>query len=104
MQQSGSRPNETCAASFLNSFKKIYGKACVKRVHNNDALAHGKNIKHHILIRRRFYWVLKPLHMMFYRPFDRSIGLYALLRVFELICLTFFIESLITLLLIIKTG
>ena len=26
------------AASFLNGFKNIPGKACVKRVHNNDAL------------------------------------------------------------------
>ena len=24
-------------ASFLNGFKNIPGKACVKRVHNNDA-------------------------------------------------------------------
>ena len=32
--------------------------------------------KHRILIRRRFYRVLKPLHVMFYRPFDRSIGLW----------------------------
>ena len=32
-------------------------------------------IKHCILIRRRFYQVLKPLHVMFNRPFDRSIGL-----------------------------
>ena len=39
-------------------------------------LAYKKNIKHHILIRGRFYRVLKPLHMMFYRPFDRSMGLW----------------------------
>ena len=32
--------------------------------------------KHCILIRRRFYWVLKPLHVMFYWPFDRSMGLW----------------------------
>ena len=25
------------AASFLNGFKNIPGKVCVKRVHNNDA-------------------------------------------------------------------
>ena len=29
------RPDKTCAASFLNGFKNIPGKACVKRVHNN---------------------------------------------------------------------
>ena len=27
-----------------------------------------KNIKHRMLIRKRFYRVLKPLHVMFYRP------------------------------------
>ena len=31
------RPDKTRAASFLNGFKNIPGKACVKRVHNNDA-------------------------------------------------------------------
>ena len=31
------RPDEKRAASFLNGFKNIPGKACVKRVHNNDA-------------------------------------------------------------------
>ena len=68
----------TDAASFLNGFKNIAGKACVKRVHNNDAfvnVGNWKNIKHPILIRRRFYRVLKPLHVMFYRPFDRSMCL-----------------------------
>ena len=76
-------PDKTRVASFLNGFKNIPGKACVKRVHNNDAfvnlgikkLAYQKNIKHRILIRRMFYRVLKPLHVMFYRPFDRSMGL-----------------------------
>ena len=29
------RPDKTCAGSFLNDFKNIPGKACVKRVHNN---------------------------------------------------------------------
>ena len=28
---------KTRAASFLNGFKNISGKACVKRVHNDDA-------------------------------------------------------------------
>ena len=43
--------------SFLNGFKNIAGKACVKRVHNNYAwvnvgkIAYEKNIKHRILKR-----------------------------------------------------
>ena len=76
------RPDKTRATSFWNGFKNIPGKACVKRVDNNDKvlclrwkLAYEKNIKHRILIRRRFYRVLKPLHMMFDRLFDRSMGL-----------------------------
>ena len=36
-QPSGFRPDKTRAASFLNGFKNIPGKACVKRVHKNDA-------------------------------------------------------------------
>ena len=36
-------PNKTHAASFLNSFKNIPGKACVKRVHNNDAFVNVGN-------------------------------------------------------------
>ena len=31
------------AASFLNGFKNIPGKACVKRVHNNDAVVNVGN-------------------------------------------------------------
>ena len=31
------------AASFLNSFKNVPGKACVKRVHNNDAYVNVGN-------------------------------------------------------------
>ena len=31
------RPDKTRAACFLNGFKNIPGKACVKRAHNNDA-------------------------------------------------------------------
>ena len=31
------------ARSFLNSFKNIPGKACVKRVHNNDAFVNVGN-------------------------------------------------------------
>ena len=30
------RPDKTRAASFLNGFKNIPGKACVNRVHNNN--------------------------------------------------------------------
>ena len=30
-------PDKTHAASFLNGFKNISGKPCVKRVPNNDA-------------------------------------------------------------------
>ena len=30
-------------ASFLNGFKNIPGKACVKRVHNNDAFVNVEN-------------------------------------------------------------
>ena len=67
--------DKTRAASFLNGFKNIPGKACVKRVHNNDAftserwkLAYEKNIKHRILILRRFFFFLsdiKAVHVMF---------------------------------------
>ena len=38
------RPDKTRAASFLNGFKKIPGKACVKRVHNNDAFVNVENL------------------------------------------------------------
>ena len=81
-QPSGFRPDKTHTARFFNGFKNIPGKACVKRVHNNDAfvnvgnyIAYKKNIKQRILIRKIFYRVLKPLYVMFYRPFDRSMGL-----------------------------
>ena len=37
VQPSGFRPDKTGAVSFINSFKNIPGKACGKRVHNNDA-------------------------------------------------------------------
>ena len=40
---SGFRPDKTRAASFLNGFKNIPGKACVKRVHNNDAFVNVGN-------------------------------------------------------------
>ena len=36
-------PNKTRAASFLNGFKNIAGKACVKKVHNNDAFVNVGN-------------------------------------------------------------
>ena len=35
--------DKTRAASFLNGFKNIPGKACVKRVHNNDAFVGVRN-------------------------------------------------------------
>ena len=35
---SGFRPDKTRAASFLNGFKNIPGKACVNRVHSNNLL------------------------------------------------------------------
>ena len=44
--------DKTRAASFLNGFKNIPGKACVNRVHNNYAicerwkLAYEKNIRY----------------------------------------------------------
>ena len=34
---------KTRAARFLNGFKNIPGKACVKRVHNNDAFVNVGN-------------------------------------------------------------
>ena len=40
---SGFRPKETRPASFLNGFKNIPGKACVKRVHNSDAFVNFGN-------------------------------------------------------------
>ena len=43
-QQSGFRPYKTRAVSFLNGFKNISGKACVKRVHNNDAFVNDLEI------------------------------------------------------------
>ena len=36
-------PDKTRAASFLNGFKNIPGKACVERVHNNDAFVNVGN-------------------------------------------------------------
>ena len=41
-----------------------------------------KNIKHRILITRRFYRVLKALHVMFYRPFDKSMAYELLMSIF----------------------
>ena len=37
------RPDKTRAASFLNGFKNIPRKACVKRVHNNYAFVNVGN-------------------------------------------------------------
>ena len=37
------RSDKTHAASFLNGFKNIPGKACVKKVHNNDAFVNVGN-------------------------------------------------------------
>ena len=39
----GFRPDKIRAVSFLNGFKNISGKACVKRVHNNDAFVNVGN-------------------------------------------------------------
>ena len=39
----GFRPDKTRAASFLNGSKNIPGKACVKRVHTNDAFVNVGN-------------------------------------------------------------
>ena len=36
-------PDKTRAASFLNGFKNIPGKACVKRVYNNAAFVNVGN-------------------------------------------------------------
>ena len=36
-KSSGFLPDKTRAASFLDGFKNIPGKACVKRTHNSDA-------------------------------------------------------------------
>ena len=43
LKPNGFRPNETRAASFLNNFKNIPGKACVKRVLDNDAFVNLVN-------------------------------------------------------------
>ena len=37
------RPDKTRPASFLNDYKNIPGKACVKRVHNNGAFVNVGN-------------------------------------------------------------
>ena len=37
------RPDKTLAASFLNGFKNIPGKASVNRVHNSDAFVNVGN-------------------------------------------------------------
>ena len=62
-------------------FKHIPGKACVNRVFlaYEKITAYERGvfyylIKHRILIRRRFIDI-KSLHVMYYRPFDRSMGL-----------------------------
>ena len=48
----GFRPDKTRAASFLNGFKNIPGKACVNRVHNNYAFVNvNTREKHRILMR-----------------------------------------------------
>ena len=39
----GFRADKTSAASFLNGFKNIPGKACVNRVHNNNAFVNVGN-------------------------------------------------------------
>ena len=42
-QPNGFRPDKTRAASFLNGFKNIPGKAYVNRVHNNYAFVNVGN-------------------------------------------------------------
>ena len=37
------RPDKACAASFLNGFKNIPGKVCVKSILNNDAFVNVGN-------------------------------------------------------------
>ena len=37
------KPDKTLSASFLNGFKNIPGKACVKRVRNSDAFMNIEN-------------------------------------------------------------
>ena len=83
-QQSGFRPDKTRAARFLNSFKNIPGKACVNRNIELEISIGEKHcilmavfyqlIKHRILIKRRFVNI-KSLRVMYYQPFDRSMGL-----------------------------
>ena len=43
VKPSGFRPDKTRAATFLNGFKNIPGKACVNRAHNNDAFVNVGN-------------------------------------------------------------
>ena len=43
LRGAGFRPDKTRAASFLNDLKNSPGKACVKRVHNNDAFVNVGN-------------------------------------------------------------
>ena len=43
LSPSGFRPNKTRAESLLNGPKNIPGKACVNRVHNNDAFVNVGN-------------------------------------------------------------
>ena len=40
---SGFRPDKTRATSFLNGLKNIPGKACVNKVHNDDAFMNAGN-------------------------------------------------------------
>ena len=56
---------------FLNGCKNIPAKACVKRIQNNYGSVNVGNYTrekymYKNIIRRRFYWVLKPLHVMIY--------------------------------------
>ena len=84
MQPSGFRPDNIRAASLLKGVKNILGKACVTKVHNHNImlyiceswkLAYKKNIKHDILIRRRFIDI-KSLHVM-YSIMDHLMGQWA---------------------------
>ena len=76
MQPSGFRPNKTCAASFLNSFKNIPGKGCVKRVYNILRRLEISIREKHYTAHTNKEEVLSGFKTSARdRPFDRSMGL-----------------------------
>ena len=56
-----------------HSWKSVCQESSKRCFCEHWKLAYEKNIKHCILIRRRFCRVLKPLHLMFYRPLDNLV-------------------------------